>query len=335
MVKKTMKSGFVSRMLKKGGREAFDAHKANETNYGKGGNLPPGITGGVAELVDCRFGQYKKGVDQGENFFIAAGVVKEPLTHNGIRIEGLHTQIIEPLCDTPRLTRKTLNEHFKWVVNELQKLSADTSELNLEDLEGVAQALAEGGIHFRFHTWIGDKQTSGPYKDLEPRTREEWDGACEYEESEESEGVVDNTPDVEEEEDEQSSLLGLAELADNGDEAAQLGLTKHAESVGLDPDEYETWAELAEAISPDTTGEDEEAEEEDDEESEDEEEEEEEEHVPEKSEVYWYKPPKKKKKKECVCTAVFHKKRTCNLKNLDDNTVYKTVPWDKLEDTGG
>ena len=53
--------------------------------------------------------------------------------------------------------------------------------------------------------------------------------------------------------------------------------------------------------------------------------------MPEVEEIYLFKPPGKKKAVECEVTAVFEGKRTCVLKNLDDNKSYKGVSWDSLE----
>jgi len=88
--------------------ESFDKHKDDETRYGGGSDLPKGIEGGIAQLVDCKFDTYKTGDNKGEFFFYAAGIVKAPKEVGGVPIVGLRTQIgPEPLCDTPDRSRKT------------------------------------------------------------------------------------------------------------------------------------------------------------------------------------------------------------------------------------
>ena len=62
---KTMKSS-LARKLGEAGAKAVEQHKDDETKLGAGSRLPEGIEGGVARLVDCRFGQYEKGDNKGE-----------------------------------------------------------------------------------------------------------------------------------------------------------------------------------------------------------------------------------------------------------------------------
>ena len=193
---KIMKSS-LARKLGEAGARAVEQHKDDETTLGAGSRLPEGIEGGVARLVDCRFGIYEKGDNKGEFFFIARGVVLRPLDHGGVSVQGMHTQIVEPMCSTPKRSRPTVDDHVDWVLNEMRKLGADTTELTIEDLEQTAADLKEAAPAFRFRTWKGDKQTSGPFKDREPRVNEQWEGVCEYDEEEE-EDVVDETKEEEE-----------------------------------------------------------------------------------------------------------------------------------------
>ncbi len=116
--------------------------------------------------------------------------------------------------------------------------------------------------------------------------------------------------------------MGVA--ADGEDEEAQDTLEVAAGEVGLDANKYDTWAELATAIEEETPDDDEEEEEEDSEEAE------EEDLEPEKGGVYGFKPPNKRKLVEVKVTAVFTKKETCNVQDLNTNKVYKAVAWDKL-----
>lgn len=355
MAKQVKKSSLAAKLGAKG-QKAIAAHKSDQTDYGQGGRPPAGIEGGIAQLVDCKFDQYKKGDNTGEFFFYAAGIIVSPKTHNGAVVEGLRTSIMEPLCDTPTRSRPDVDAHFQWILNEMRKLGADTEGADIESIEALAEELKEQKPYFRFRTWKGDPATSGPYKGKEPLTNEVWSGVCEYVPEEgEDEDVVDETDEeeaeVEEDEEEEDAEEEeapakklskatkvkaakkqtpeeLAELADAGDDDAQAALTKIAEESGVDPEEYGTWAEVLVAIN----GEDpEEEEEEDEDEAEEaEEEEDEEQEAPAKGDVYRYKPPKAKKAVECEVMAVFAGKETCNLKNLNDETLYKSVPWSEL-----
>jgi hypothetical protein len=284
---KVKKSSLAAKLGERGAK-AVEAHRDDETRLGAGSRLPEGIEGGVARLVDCRFGQFEKGDNKGEFFFIARGVVLRPKDHGGVAVEGMHTQIgPEPMCDTPKRSRPGVDDHVDWVLNEMRKLGADTSEADVGDLEQMAADLrdTDPGITFRFRTWKGDKQTTGPFKDREPRVNEQWEGACEYDEEDEGEDVVDETDDEDEE-----------PVAKKGKAAKKEEPEKEKESGDDDEDEDEEEAS-----------------------------------EPEVGELYMYKPPKGKKKIECEVVKVFAKAQKVTLKDLDDKSVYKDVPWDELD----
>lgn len=300
MAKQVVKSG--AGLIGKLGaklKKAVEAHKDDEVRYSGGGSdLPGGIENGIARLVLCKFGVYEKGDMKGEYYFRAQGVVVSPKVYNGIPIEGLRTSIgPEPMCDTPNKTRKTVEEHVDWVLNELRKLGIDTSEMGAEDLETTAEALQEDGPYFRFRTWQGQKRKKGEagYNEAydgpnapDPRVNHSWAGAIEgYDPENAEEGddeVVDNTDseEVEEAEEEETDAseevdyAALGKAADKSDEEAIDTLTEMATEAGLDPDDYASWKLLAEALAEGTEEVEEEAEEEEVEEEEAEEEEEEE-----------------------------------------------------------
>lgn len=354
MPRQTSQSGLAARLGQKG-RQAYDAHKTEEAQYGAGSDLPAGIDGGVAQLTECKFGIYQTGDMKGKDFFLAAGIVKSPATMaDGTPVRGLRTQIgPEPLCDTPSRSRKTVMDHVEWVQNELKKLGADLADTDLDDLEMIVSALKEEKPHFRFRTWKGSKATDGPFKDVEPRVQHEWRGACEYVEDESDGEIVDESEPVEEAAEEteekpakkpaakpvvkpksklakpkvEETAESLAEAADGGDEDAQVKLVKLAEVAGVDAEACESWAAVVEAIEAanapevdsDEVGEG------------DEDASPEKEWKPEKGDTYLYKPAGKKKPVDCEVVAVFEGKRTVNLKNLDDGTSYKAIDWDSLE----
>ncbi len=108
------------------------------------------------------------------------------------------------------------------------------------------------------------------------------------------------------------TFVELGVKADEDDEEAQAALTEAAKARLLNPDEYPTWEELAVELekAPEVSNESN--------------------NKPEKKEVWWYKPPRKQKRVECEVTTVFDGKETCNLKNLDDGSSYKSVAWSEL-----
>lgn len=327
-------------------KAAHDAHKGDDIQMGNVG-LPAGIENGVAQLVDCKFGEYEKGNDKGKLYFYAAGIVKSPSTYDGIRIEGLRTQISEPLFDTPQRSRQSVDEHYAWVLNELKKLGgADCLDgVDADGMEDFVASLKEAAPCFRFRTWKGEKQTTGKYAGKEPLTNHQWAGACDDPGSESSD-VVDETGGdaapsangevVEAIDTEEVDYEALGTAADGGDEPSCEALIAKAEELGIEDEvgDAENWVagaaliveKLAEGGSEAPAEEEEPAE-----------------VVPAKGETWKYQPidPKTKKpavnkmKKpllpECEVTAVDKRTKTVTLLNNDDGkTVYKAVAWDKL-----
>ena len=378
MVMQRGKSAFAAKL---GGKlaNAFEAHKNDETEFSIGGELPP-LENGIAQLVECKFDRVKEGKDNaGEYYFYAAGVVVSPTEVKDFgKVEGLRTSIVEPLYDTPqRQSRKTVDEHIAWMMNELRKLGIDTSSMSHDDLEPTVAALKEAKPYFRFRTWKGQPSAQYP----EPRVNHVWGGITDWTPPEDSSGVDDQTGEVQEEVPpsktnkpttatkppatakpaattskppvtkttkatpgaytDDGDLESLVERANGQDEAAQGELAQLAEKAGWTEEQVgdaSSWEEVREMIESGgpPTGDDG-GETTEDEPPQTEEEPEPEAAVPEKGDVYHFTPidakTRKPGKKTFVCevTNVDSKKKTVQLKNLDDaKTVYKDVSWDAL-----
>lgn len=344
MAKATGQSAFFNKhrnaLLK-----AHEEHKGDETTFSIGGDLPDGISGGVAQLIECKIKEIEKGKkNAGEYVFYAAGIVVSPKEFKGQRIEGMRTSIVEMLCDTPQSTgkRKTMSDHVAHMYNELRKLGLDTNSLNPQTLEKTLEALAQARPYFRFRTWKGQMQTSGPYANQEPRVQHTWEGACEYSLGDES-AVEDNTESVVEEvapddsdsdkevpagfDETNGDLASLLAAANDGDEAAQGRLQTLALANGAkqrEIDKAPDWVAVAELCGYKEDSEDA------DEGGSSEE--------PEVEQVCKYRPidPKTKKPvkeaQDCEVMEVDTKNKTVKLKNLDNiKLVYKSVPWSALE----
>jgi hypothetical protein len=170
--------------------EAFNKHKGDETEYGNFGDLPPGIDGGIAQLVDCRVLEIKEGKqNSGELMFFARGVVVEPeevedpRTGLVVRIKNRNTTISEPLFHTPGRSRETFEDHMAYVLNQLRKLGLPTEDIAATDEEFNAQldTLRESAPFFRFRTWQGQKSEQYP----DPKVNHTWEG---------TQGLEDYTP---------------------------------------------------------------------------------------------------------------------------------------------
>lgn len=182
-------------------------------------NLPAGISGGVAHLVEAKVGVYKTGNMAGEKFVYLAGTVVEPKTATEvkkvfkdgkvqiistreIRVEGARTSIMLPLCDVKRKNGDivTSDENIAKMLNELRLLGGPECTEGLEseeDLEGLLNQLKETSledgsqIYFKFGTSGSDPTKEYP----EPTVWENWYGTkgLETYHQEFDRGTKDNT----------------------------------------------------------------------------------------------------------------------------------------------
>lgn len=251
MAKQTTKPSVnISKILGEDGEKAHAAHKADETVLPGGGSLPAGIENGIAQLTDIGFKLYGKGDMKGKAYFFATGSIFAPdEAADGTPVKGLFTRIQEPVCDTPKRTRKSKDEHMKWVYNALRLLGLDTSKIkSLSQLQPAIDALKEAGPFFRFRTWKGEMQTEGEYAGKEPRVNETWGAACQYDPETGESSEDDQTGDAEPVDDaEGSSAEGSAEstgddldallaAANGGDVPSQNRLNELAIAAGHSPD---------------------------------------------------------------------------------------------------
>jgi len=207
-------------LAKKLGAKVAAAHKANKDKPPEAGNatLPSGIEGGVAKLSMIKIDEYKTGDLKGQPYFMAQGIVRSPVSHDGRPCRGLHTKIGPiPLCDTPGKAKATFAEHYADMLNHLKLLGVDTAatdgDMTPEEVDAFLQAsmeelvAPENPTFFTFRTWKGKKteivqrqgkwyavqgtstksgpyatkeeaKKKNPYADLEPRVNEEWNGRC-------------------------------------------------------------------------------------------------------------------------------------------------------------
>lgn len=325
---------------------AVKAHSSDETNYGRI-DLPPGIKGGVAQLVECKFDQYKSGDQQGEWYFRAAGVVLEPkeVEYKGqvVPVAGQHTSIMIAVCDTTTQGGKvtTVEQHVAQILNEMRKLGAETAGAGAADMEGIAASLKDAQPFFRFSTSERKDQTSGDVTGV----WENWNGNKGLENyiPPADDGTVDNTsigegsgqtgdaanpPDDTAGEDYDALLTAANETDAAVASPAQTRLVEIAVEKGVcDKDTAEgapSWEDLVSWIKGESKpGEAAAAPAE-----------------PDKGETWKYAPPDPKDKTgkrklkaiECQVTAVNKPKRTADLKSLTNTKdVFKGVSWDEME----
>ncbi len=260
--------------LKNKGAAAHKKLKSKPVQEDTSATLPSGIENGIAQLVECRFGEFKSGANKGEVFIYMAGVVVSPDDHEGTPIKGLRTQFgPHPLCDTTYQGETTsFQDNYDVALNELKKLGIDCEEIEFEDLPEVFDALKESKPFFRFRTWGGGEWTPpGQAKPVKTRVKHVWQGIKGLEDytAEDDEQVDDSTeedepeveetpaeePEVEEAEaetaDESDDLDTIIEAAETGDAPATQTLQAMAVKLGYTDAEVEdadSWTQVGEWI---------------------------------------------------------------------------------------
>jgi len=247
-------------------QKAWNSAKKEETEYSKFAQLPP-IEGGVAQLVQLRFGVFQNGPLKGKRFFDGEGVIhtpKEVPDENGVmvKVQGKHTRIAPiPLCDTPdrKGQKTTLEQHFGSMCNEIRKLmGVETFDdsMEIEDLAALISQLNQEKPFFKFNVRKGRVSKEFP----NPRSFESWEGLYNTAQNgevtnfdpgagtEDESGSTDvgsgTTPDM-------NDLADLIMKAEEGDDEAISALQSLAHNIGIDDatiTDIPTWAALGEKI---------------------------------------------------------------------------------------
>lgn len=165
------------------GRKAHAAAKDKPVEYDQQ-DLPPGIIGGIAQLVKVGAATYKEGTKTaGKPYIQFTWVAKFPVAHNGAPVSGTQFRMRYDLFDTP--DRKTLDgrprqfeDNYADFVNELKKLNVDVSKMTFDTVPGILDILSQKKPHSKFHTrgWTPAPTPENP----KPATRSfpEMDGYC-------------------------------------------------------------------------------------------------------------------------------------------------------------
>lgn len=199
MVANVQKSGLLAKISQRAKQANAEVAKT-PINYGNP-TLPPGINNGIAQLDRAWLGEYKEGDLKGQVFFMAMGSTRLPTHHDGVSVLGMKTTIGPiPLCDTPNAsTKKDFKSHYNDMLDEICKLGdikkedlVAELEKDMGYLEKVLGTLSRLRPCFRFRTWAGKKQTTGPYAGREPRTVHEWNGRTELKEDDNADDGVND-----------------------------------------------------------------------------------------------------------------------------------------------
>jgi len=162
MAKQVSQAEVLQKLKGRGLGTALDTAKDTPPNTGNA-RLPAGIKG-IAQLRSVKIGEFEQGDHKGELFFMATGVLVEPVIHEGQTVRGMPTRIgPEPLCDTPKSSGKykTKQDHVNRMVGWLYGLGVKTgSIINEEQLMAACLALenAKPKPHFRIETRKSSKQ---------------------------------------------------------------------------------------------------------------------------------------------------------------------------------
>lgn len=132
----------------------FELHKNDETSYGSGSDLPAGINGGVAQLVEAKIDEYKDGDNKGKLYLYLGGTVKSPAEVKGTPVQGLRAQKMFKLFahkSGPKDISKS--DALAKALNAVRQMGGITGDIRAKDLPILLDALKEEAPHFRFRTY--------------------------------------------------------------------------------------------------------------------------------------------------------------------------------------
>lgn len=182
-------------------------HREDETRMGYV-QIPGGINAGIAQLSDCKIGQYQKGTNEGEFYFSATGIVLSPDKNDeGVPVKGLRTSIMIGIHDHKKKNGevwRTEEESVAQILNEIRKLGFDTSELEEDEIEEALEELKAAKPKFRFSTRateVGGKTY----------VNENWNGAISDDSDDDGDDDDDIEDETEDEEEEEEEVTDVAE----------------------------------------------------------------------------------------------------------------------------
>lgn len=303
---------------------AVKKHRTDDTVVPGGGDLPPGIDNGIAQLVEAKIDEHKDGNQKGKLFAFFSGVVvsvgesdpKGVIGRRASKIIGLY-----PSQDG----KKTTEDRVAELLNEMRLLGVDTSNLSEDDIEDALAALKAEAPYFAFRTWRGNATPAFP----NPRTNTTFSGKVDHDEDgagaeggtvEDSSGAGEQAGDAGEGssteggEGDEPDWTALGEAADGGDTeaAAKIESTGNELGIGEAVGGAENWLAGAMLIQEHLAGGEGGAEAP---------------WVPSVGETYKIKPAGAKKAVDVEITAVFESKSTLNYKGADGKPV-KGVKYD-------
>lgn len=226
MSKVSGKTGFLNKVIKNT-KGAWS--KVRDKKPEARGRLPKDISGGVAEVIGYEFKETTK-KDPQLNIKV---MIQEPEEYAGLK----HT-IVHIVADSEYSSAEEVLERIS---SDLQLMGAKTEGTSEEDIPDLVESIT--GNFFEFHTWETKKKKNvvmsidRPLSNYVPSDTDEVLDT----KSEEEEASVDDDIPFE-------SLKDAGKAADNEDESSQNYLESLAGDNGLNPDDYETWSELATAI---------------------------------------------------------------------------------------
>ena len=282
---------------------ALKAHAKDETQYRQDyTDLPGGIAGGEAELVAASLGEYKTGDNKGKKFVRLAATVISPVTavktvkrwvkdgtlkgkvetvsSSEMKVKGLQTSIMLPLCDTKNATAE---ENVATMLNELRTIGGEDFTSEIEDEDSLVSALqslvdADPPVRIKFSTrdtepsqqypnsrafttWLGSVKADDTRAAAGSGVEIDGGGGAfnEFEGQDGSTGGDDATEAADETPDDWDALVARHDELDDGHEKDEIidKLTKLATDAGVSAEavgDAEDWAAVKELMDAEGDG---------------------------------------------------------------------------------
>lgn len=145
----------------------------------QGNTLPDGLRG-IAQLRWIGLKRIEKGENTGRVMFYADATILEPESFGGLKVKGKRTFISEPLYDTPKRKRPTVQDHVMHMYAVLKMLGVNTELLKPNQMDAAVASLLKKKPFIAFRTWQPPAQTSGPYAGKASQMLHFWDETVDY-----------------------------------------------------------------------------------------------------------------------------------------------------------
>lgn len=232
----------------------FLNHKDDEVTFGSGSDLPAGINGGIAQLIEMKIDEHKDGDNKGKLFLYIAGTVKVPYDVNGVKVQGLRAMKTYKLYANNQVTK---DQAIQKALNAIKQFLGDPGEVfkgvsKFSQIIPIMEAIKADAPHFRFRTYSFTPPAPPGGEAPDPMVVTEFRGLTEFDDSATGNGeVIDKTTgtpsDNGEAQGSEEDWDAVLASANDNDGEAQTKLQDTCKTMGMldkDVEDAASWEDL-------------------------------------------------------------------------------------------